>query len=71
MKRKIRLINNYPEINFEGFAYRPGFQNLNSHSFSKTLQTSFKSGDFVSVKSASSGIGVKKDGTIECWIRTQ
>lgn len=66
MKRKIRLINNCPEINFEGFAYMPGFQNLNSHGFSKTLQTSFKSGDFVS-----SGIGVKKDGTIECWIRTQ
>ena len=59
MKRTIKNL----EISFESRIYIPGFQNS-----AKTLKTSFKNGDKVDVNESSSGIGVKKDGILECWI---
>ena len=51
------------QIKFESQTFVPGFQ-----SGVKTLKTNFKEGGVVKVNSASSGIGVTKDGVRECWI---
>jgi hypothetical protein len=67
MKRTIQKKGNKLQIIFEGEIFVPGFQN-NGTQFTKTLQSQFKKGDVVKVNSASSGIGVSKDGIRECWI---
>jgi hypothetical protein len=67
MKRTIKKIGSKLQITFAGEIFVPGFQS-NETGFIKTLQSQFKEGDIVKVNSASSGIGVTKDGVRECWI---
>ena len=67
MKRTIKKQGSKLQITFEGEVFIPGFQNSGTQ-FIKTLQSQFKEGDVVKVNSASSGIGVTKDGVRECWI---
>ena len=67
MKRTINKKGSKLQIMSEGEVFVPGFQN-NGTQFIKTLQSKFKESDVVKVNSASSGIGVTKDGIRECWI---